>query len=251
MIRIESAQVRMGSKVIVKPCSLSLKPSQLTVILGPNGAGKSTLLKMMAGEYSQLDTQIFYENSPLQQWSIHKRAVHRSVLSQHWHLPFPYKVHEVIKMARPKLSNNIMLDFCRILGLIPLLQQLYPTLSGGEKQRVQLAKALCQLSSVEPKRSVLLLDEPLSAQDLHYQLTIMRLLKAQAQSGQTLVAIMHDLQWASLFADQAILMKAGQIHHMGPTHSVLTPHKLEPIFDTPLLSVQHPTTQQPYPVTAV
>lgn len=254
MITLNTVSLNINGKTLLKPTTITLPSGKITAIIGPNGSGKSTLLKVMAGEFPKLDSQVAYFNRPLLQWSIEQRAKVRSVLSQQWHLPFAYQVWEVINMGNnhqpgTQPSRRLM-SLAESLGLSALMHQDYQTLSGGEQQRVQLARAFLQLADSPISDTLMLLDEPMSAQDLKYQTTILHLLKQQAQQGQTIVIILHDLHLATRFSDFTVLMKKGEITDYGPTHETLSIKRLENVFDTRFNLSQNLVNQETYPVIA-
>ncbi len=251
MIRTESVSLTIAGKTLLQACSCTFETGTFSVLLGPNGAGKSTLLKTISGDFPHLASQVYYDQTPLSKIPVKHRAQRRAVLSQHWHLPFNYRVREVIEMARPGIKPEEYFSLSETLGLTALLERDYTTLSGGEQQRVQLVRTLSQLSKHPIQQTALLLDEPLSAQDLKYQIRIMQLLEQQSRLGRTIIAIMHDLQWAALFADQALLIKTGEIQQAGKPSAVLKPDVLERIFEVNMTTSVHPTTQQEYPVVAL
>lgn len=254
MISLKAVSLSIQGKSLLKPTTITLPSGQITAILGPNGSGKSTLLKVMAGEFPKLDAQVAYFDRPLTQWSIEQRAKVRSVVSQQWHLPFAYQVWEVINMGKDHQSGSRpphqLLSLAESLGLSALMYQDYPTLSGGEQQRVQLARALLQLADSEISSTLMLLDEPMSAQDLKYQTTILHLLKQQAELGQTIVIILHDLHLATRFTDFTVLMKKGEITDYGPTPDMLSIKRLENVFDTRFSLSQNLFNHETYPVIA-
>jgi iron complex transport system ATP-binding protein len=222
----------IGQSVLVRSCTLSLVPGQLTVIVGPNGAGKSTLLKLISGELTPSAGAITSFGQPLAGVPAWRLACRRAVMAQIARLNFPFAAHEVVHLgieglgrARAShLSEHLVAQAMAQADILHLAGRDYQTLSGGEQQRVQFARALCQLEagqSMEP-RQALLLDEPIASLDLCHQLTLLETIRALAQSrGIAVLAILHDLNLAAHFADELVVMDGGEIVARGAPATVL------------------------------
>ena len=152
VISIENVSVHIGNKTVLNAINLDIKPGQVTALLGPNGAGKSTLLKSLCQEVSLSSGGISVLGKPLAQWDRSQLAKSLAVLPQHASLTFPFKVHEVVQMGLYPLTisqhqgHELVDEQLKKVALSALKHRSYPTLSGGEKQRVQLARVLTQLA---------------------------------------------------------------------------------------------------------
>jgi iron complex transport system ATP-binding protein len=253
MIDIKHVSVRIKHKPVLTNINLHIKAGKVTALLGPNGAGKSTLLKSLCQD-NQLDAgQIMLANRPIQDWDRLSLAKNLAVLPQHASLTFPFEVHEVVAMGlypltlSSKQGMTLIDEQLELLSLSALKHRSYPTLSGGEKQRVQLARVLTQLQQAT-QPPVLLLDEPTSALDLAQQHRVLSLARSLAhQQDYAVVVVLHDLNQASRYADELVILERGQIVSQGSAKSTLTPETIkqvwqyEPQFintpgcDTPLL----------------
>lgn len=244
MLATENLTVRLGKKTLLNRISLQLKPGELLALIGPNGAGKSTLLKSLCGELRPAAGQVRLNGKNVRQWSLLERAQLCGVLPQHSTLAFPFSVADVVAMGRSphfRTANSgndstIVRQAMQVTGTDHLRDRNYITLSGGEKQRVHFARILAQIwesSSLGPR--YMLLDEPTSALDpacQHDFLQIARHFCRQQETG--VLAILHDLNLAALYADRIALLHAGRLVIADtPTH-VLTQELIERIFGYPV-----------------
>lgn len=250
MIEARDVSRTIGENKILDRVSLNLKSGELLVILGPNGAGKSTLLQCLAGVQEFDEGTITLEGKNICDYSLHELAIRRAVLSQSLSMPFLFQVQEIVRMGRhpydgvpPHINNEIADDMLKRVGAWELRDRSFTTLSGGEQQRVQLARALAQLS--EAKQHYLLLDEPTSALDLKHQQQILNLARELAAQGAGVLAILHDLNLAALYADRIALMKQGRVCYIGTPEEVLTEAIISEIFDVNISITHHPKTGRP------
>ncbi|AUS67435.1 heme ABC transporter ATP-binding protein [Escherichia albertii] len=215
--------------------SLTFPGGEIVAILGPNGAGKSTLLRQLTG-YLQPDSgecRLF--NKPLNEWSITELAKHRAVMRQNSHMAFPFSVQEVIQMGRHPHRTDVQRDeTTQIMALCDcqaLAHRDYRQLSGGEQQRVQLARLLVQLWEPTPSPKWLFLDEPTSALDIHHQQHLFRLLRQLVHERQfNVCCVLHDLNLAARYADRVVLMQKGRVVAEGKPQDVLTQQTLTMLY---------------------
>lgn len=164
-LSVDRLSYAIGDKAVLKDISVQFQPGSFTALLGPNGAGKSTLLKALCQEIPAARDSIRLGHCPLVDWPRAELAKSLAVLPQHASLTFPFKVHEVVAMGlypltlSQKEGQQLVTKWLTEVEIVHLAQRSYPTLSGGEKQRVQLARVLTQLSQ-SPFPPILLLDEP-------------------------------------------------------------------------------------------
>ena len=229
MLRIENISYRAGRKKIIDGLSCTILPGELTVLLGANGAGKSTLLRLLAGERPPHAGDIWWDRRSLPAIPAAELARMRAVLTQHTVVSLPFTVEEIVMMGRyphyrhhPSVEDRGIVAAClEEMQAGHLKERLFYTLSGGEQQRVQMARVLAQLSGV--KDGMLLLDEPTSSLDwLHQQLCLQKA-RALANAGYMAVIVLHDLNLAAQFADTILLMKGGRLLAAGEKEQVLKP----------------------------
>ena len=177
-LEVRNVSVSIGNKHLLKDISLTLRPGEVVSILGPNGAGKSTLMKVMSRERKPCSGKVILNNR--ENWPLEKQALMLGVLPQSSSLSFPFTVAEVVSLGRipctaSRAENTRIIDETLTkVDAFHLKDRNYTTLSGGEKQRVHLARVLAQLWESCPQGArYLLLDEPTSALDpAHQQLTL-------------------------------------------------------------------------------
>lgn len=239
MLAIDNLIVQVGRRTILDGIDLVAQPGEITAIIGPNGSGKSTLLKAIAGELPHRG-DIRLNGRSLRSIKSTEIAAERAVLPQQSALSFPFTVHEIVAMGARAGGNGLSPDDLQTLPARALAQvdltgfggRLYQDISGGEQQRVQLARVLCQvwrpLHAGIPRW--LLLDEPVSSLDIRHQLLVMEIARDFAAAGGGVVAILHDLNLAALHADRIIALADGRILANGQPSSVLTVEMIERVF---------------------
>jgi len=254
MFEAKSLSFSIRSKPLLEKVSLKITPGQVTAVVGPNGAGKSTLLKLLCGDLSPSNGEVWLNNRPLKQWSALEQAQRRAVLPQHSALSFPFTALEVVLMGRMPhcqgLEGQADYDIARLAlaktESLHLQNRLYPTLSGGEQQRVQLARVLAQIWETSTKaQRYLLLDEPTNNLDLAHQHRTLQLTKSLTQEGIGILTILHDLNLAAQYADQVLVLKAGQAVAVGPPAQIFTPQLVFDVFDLTVFVLPHPLYQGP------
>lgn len=219
--------------------SINVVPGEIVGLIGPNGAGKSTLLKVMCSEISGTGT-IALNGRDVHKWKPKELALHRAILSQHSELNFPLTAYEVVMLGRnPHIvgreresDRQIVRDALELVDAAHLSEQVYPTLSGGEKQRVQLARVLAQIwdvSASDPR--FLLLDEPTSSLDLSHQYLTLEIARSFAAKNTGVLIVIHDIALATAFCDRVYMLKDGQIHSAGRPLAVLNRRSILDVFD--------------------
>lgn len=233
-----SLRVRLGRKPILDDVSISADPGQFTVIVGPNGSGKTTLMRALTGELPY-EGSITLSGHEIAALAPDQLAGQRGVLPQATSLAFPFTVAEVIRIgcetSGAKAQDLIPLALSAV-GLPGFSGRFYQELSGGEQQRVQLARVLAQVWQPVGKAGPrwLFLDEPVSSLDIAHQLGIMRLAADYARRGGGVLAVMHDLNLTALFAQKVILMHQGQVVAQGAPDAVFTDRLLSYAYDCSL-----------------
>ncbi|MCQ1058474.1 heme ABC transporter ATP-binding protein [Photobacterium sp. ZSDE20] len=249
VIEAESLSLNLGGKVLLDDFSLKIKSGQLTALLGPNGAGKSTLLKVLCGEV-EAEGKVNFFGYPRHDWPTSQLARHLGVLPQHSSLTFAFTAQEVVELGALPLelpnaqAQQIAHEKMAMVGVTNLAPRLYPTLSGGEKQRVHFARVLTQLSQAG-EQCVLMLDEPTSALDLAHQHNALIVAKQMAQAGAAVIIVIHDLNLAAQYADRLVIINHGKIQADGPPEQALTAETIESVYGWPVCITQHPVDGYP------
>ena len=235
MLTINHLSASHNRKQFLKVNSLQLMPGEIVAIVGPNGAGKTTLLNTLSTSANNInDIELYYK--PLSLWPRLTLAQHLAVLPQHHQLSFPFTVTEVVEIGATPLTlkgRELAAEvkyWLKFTDTSQLANKLYPQLSGGEKQRVHLARVLLQLSQAQ-QPPLLLLDEPTSAQDLGQQHAMLTKLQQLAkQQNYMIVMILHDLNLASRYCDTLWLLKQGKLVMHDTPSKVLTPQTVNTIW---------------------
>ncbi len=221
MVEVVGVSYRAGGNLILDDVTARFRPGRFNVILGPNGAGKSSLLKVATGLLQPSDGRVTYDGKVVSDFAPGELARTRAVLSQHVELAFPLPVRDVVLMGRyphygrsPAPRDMEIVDRAlEMVGMQDRRAQHYPTLSGGEQQKVQLARVLAQIWSHDgtPEHKYLFLDEPTASLDVHYQIHLLDVARELLAHECTVVAILHDLNVAFHYGDAFFVMEDGRI----------------------------------------
>jgi iron complex transport system ATP-binding protein len=241
IIDAQDVSYEIAGKRILTEVSLALEPGQTTILIGPNGAGKSTLLKLMTGELTPSDGQVTSFGVPLSRMPAWRLACRRAVMAQAQRLNFAFAVHDVVRLgieglgrACPPAERNRMVEAAlEKADMLALASRDYQTLSGGEQQRVQFARVMCQLAAGRSEDPVqaLFLDEPIASLDLCHQLGLMDAAASLGKKdGVAVLAVLHDLNLAARYADRLVAMQNGRIVAHGKPNEVLTDQLLATVF---------------------
>ena len=242
-VELRDVSYAAGSTRILDDVSVHFRPGRFNVVLGPNGAGKSTLLRVATGLVHPGAGSVTYDGEPLAAFDAQRLARMRAVLSQHVELAFPLPVRDVAMMGRyphfrrvPTPHDREIVDAAlALVGMSDRAEQPYSTLSGGEQQKVQLARVLAQIwtedtgAGAAPSR-FLFLDEPTSSLDVHYQLHLLDVARGLLEGRCTVVAILHDLNVALRYADEVVLLDAGRVAWNGGRSEEIPLQVLERVF---------------------
>ncbi len=222
MIDASDITVTLGRKEILHQVNFTAEPGKITAIVGPNGSGKTTLLRALTGDVDHSGSLSMngYDVTGMASWQL---ASLRGVLPQATPLAFPFTVIEVVRlglMAGVSAGDDSLPEraLARV-GLAGYEGRYYQELSGGEQQRTQLARVLCQVWTpmLEGAPRWLYLDEPVSALDIAHQIQVMNIARDFAQEGGGVIAVMHDLNLTGLYADRVVMMKSGRVLAAGKT----------------------------------
>lgn len=247
-----TARLGQSRRPVVDGVSLAVTPGKLTVVIGPNGAGKSTLLRMLAGEMPPQMGRVTLEDRVLGRWRSRERARFLAVLPQSTSLDFAFRVEEVVGLGRLPHGDDetrgrgrrVVGAALAAVGLEGFEDRLYPTLSGGEQQRAQLARCLAQIDLLPDETLAapryLLLDEPISSLDPAHQLTVLALARHLAGRGLGVLAVLHDLGLAATIADELVVMAGGRVVAVGPPGQILTPDLIRAVYGIDALVLANP-----------
>ena len=221
---------------ILKDISFDVEAGTFLAIAGPNGAGKSTLLNLMCGVLTPRSGTVRIEAEPIGSYSTEVLAAKVAVVRQEYVPAFGFTVIEMVLMARTRYfgasgfesraDREAANEALEMTDTAQFASRPLSSLSGGERQRVFIARALAQ------DTSILLLDEPTSFLDLKHQVGVYDLLKtAQREKGKTIVAVTHDINLASQYCDEILLLGGDGSYHTGKPQSVLSCDLIEKVFD--------------------
>ena len=215
MISFDALQAGYGPRAVLKGVSATAEKGELIALIGPNGCGKSTLLKTLCGIFTPTSGSISLDGKTLTSLTLKERAKSIAYLAQSRDAMPAMTVRDVVKLGRApyrgalgKISSNGQKAIDEALRKTQsniFAERRFDELSGGEQVRVLLARALAV------QAPILLADEPIAALDPFYQLSMMTTLKAEADSGKTVIAALHDLSLAAQFASRIWVMHEGGI----------------------------------------
>lgn len=227
VIRLNELDVRIQQKSILKGICLDAKPGEFIGLIGPNGSGKSTLLKSIAGIQPIYDGTLHVAGKEIRTYKSKKLAKLISYVPQDTMLDFDFTVSAIVQMGRHVHSSRFSFDDSESISPVELAMQYTGishlkdrsilSLSGGQQQLVFIAKALAQ------QTPIILLDEPISALDIRFQLQVLTMLKKLSLAGKTIVVVLHDLNLAARFCSKLMLLKEGSVLGYGSTANVLRP----------------------------
>ncbi|KRF02231.1 hypothetical protein ASG87_11025 [Frateuria sp. Soil773] len=245
MLDAREVHLDAGGRPILRDISLRAHPGRLLALVGPNGAGKSSLLNLLAGLGRPSRGEVALDGRPLAEWPLAALARRRAMLSQNVRLGFAFRVEEVVQLGRSPHGDRAMdaadrriVDAAlRAVQAAHLRGRNYLELSGGEQQRVQLARVLAQVWERTDGPAWLLLDEPEASLDIAHQHHVLRHARVLAQQGYGVIAVLHDLNLAARYADEVALLERGRLLHHGPPADALKPRVLSEVYGLPLRRV--------------
>lgn len=231
-IRTDALHAMLGGTEILHGLDFTAGDRSLVGVIGPNGSGKSTLLKCIYRVLKPSEGAVFVDGQPLSEYRVRDSAKKIAVLAQHNFYNFEFTVQDVVLMGRAPhkraLERDSAADFKIVheamerVGVAPLRDRLFSTLSGGEQQRVLLARALAQ------QTPCLILDEPTNHLDIKYQLELLDLVRSL---DRTVIAAIHDLNIAAMYCDTIFVMQSGRIVAAGAPCDVLTRSLIRSVYE--------------------
>ncbi|MFP4125881.1 MAG: heme ABC transporter ATP-binding protein [Alphaproteobacteria bacterium] len=252
MLAAQDVTVAVGGRLLLDRVSLTLAPDELVAVLGPNGAGKSTLLGCLAGARPPTAGRVTLDGRPLAKLEPRALARRRAVLAQNTVITMPAHAEEVVALGRiphaddPAGTRRVVAAALDTADAGPFIARSVATLSGGEQQRVHLARALAQIWPADGTAACyLLLDEPTASLDLAHQAQVMATARALADAGHGVLAILHDLNLAAAVADRLVLLAGGRLAAAGPPAAVLTAERIAAVFAIDVDVVARPDGRGP------
>ncbi|QYZ79063.1 heme ABC transporter ATP-binding protein [Methanofollis formosanus] len=249
MIRAEDLDVRYGDVRVLDAVSLAVNEGTFIGILGPNGCGKTTLIRAISRVIDPAAGAVYVDGRDVGEYSPRELATRLGAVPQETAVSFGFTVEEIVQMGRHpylgRLSSMKEADYavCReamdLTSTTHLADRLITEISGGERQRVLIARALAQ----QPK--AMLLDEPTSHLDINHQIEVLSIIRGLTPAV-TVVAVFHDLNLAAYFCDRVILMEKAKIVAVGTPEEVLTDANIRQVFGVPMMVRTHPLTGRPY-----
>jgi iron complex transport system ATP-binding protein len=217
MISAGNITVTRSGRKLLDDVGIDLHPGRFTVVIGPNGAGKSTLMKVLSGEMAPDEGSVSYFGTAAHLHASADLAKRRAVLPQAVQISFPFTALEIVRMGAVAQGSLQPTEQARKaltrVGLRGFESRAYPSLSGGEQQRVQFARALAQVPDavVGGMPRALFLDEPTASLDLGHQISVLEIARDFASAGGIVLAILHDLNLAAEFADHLVVLDQGRV----------------------------------------
>jgi iron complex transport system ATP-binding protein len=250
MIEVDSIFFRYHQDWVLQDVSFQLRKGEFVGVIGPNGSGKTTLLKILYRLLSPQQGQVFFDRLSLKEMSRGEIAKKIAVVAQETYPAFPFRAIEMVLMGRSPYLGHLMFESPKDLEIakkamewtetLPISQRPIDELSGGERKRVYIARALAQ----EPE--MILLDEPTSNLDIHHQVEFLDLvLSLNREKGLTILMASHDLNLASEYCDRLIFLQNGKIYKMGSPEEVMTRENIEKVYGCEVWVDRNPVSGMP------
>ena len=234
MIEIKGLTKQFGKKPVVEDVSVTIEPGTITSFIGPNGAGKSTFLSMVSRLLEADTGEVLLDQNNVKKWKSSEFAKRVSILRQANHLNVRLTVRELVAFGRYPYSKGRLtaeddkfvdqaIDY---MNLADMQDKFLDELSGGQKQRAFIAMVIAQ------DTDYVLLDEPLNNLDMKHSVQIMKILRRLVDElGKTVVIVLHDINFASVYSDRIVALKNGRLMKNGPTHEIINSDALREIYD--------------------
>jgi iron complex transport system ATP-binding protein len=250
MIEVRSVSFRYHEAWVLQDVSFRVEKGEFVGVIGPNGSGKTTLLKLLYRLLSPQRGEILFELVPMKKMDRRDIAKRIAVVAQETQVLFPFSVLETVLMGRSPYLGRLLFESEKDLEIarkamewtkiLPFSERPIEELSGGERKRVFIARALAQ----EPE--VILLDEPTANLDIQHQIDFLDLiLTLNRERGLTIVMASHDMNIASEFCDRLILLQGGKIYKTGTPEQVVTKENIESVYGCEVWIDQHPVSRMP------
>ena len=238
----EDVALSFGPVDVLGGVDVEVRAGEVLALVGPNGAGKSTLLSVLAGDLTPTRGTVQVDGAPLSEWSTVELAMRRAVLLQQVGLSFPFTVVQSVRMGRApwagldaeELDDEVVYDALVDTDVLQFADRVFMSLSGGERARAALARVLVQ------QAPVLLLDEPTAALDIRHQEQVLDLARRQAERGDAVVVVLHDLGLAAAHADRVMVLSHGTVAALGRPEDVMTEELLGAVYECDVDIITNP-----------
>lgn len=249
LFKVQDCSFNYAERTILQSVSAEFRQGRMYGLIGPNGSGKTTLISLLAGILRPLSGSIFYKDKEIFLYPKSVLAREIAMVPQSFSMEFDYTVFEVVMMGRhpyiPRFSGPAKEDMALVDRAIAMLDiehlrnRYLPNLSGGEHQRVLVARAIAQ------NTPVMILDEATASLDIRHAIDIMAALRHKVDAeGVMVIAAVHDLEMAAAFCDELVVLKEGRVHAAGPVAGIMSEEMLDAVFNVGA-KVEIPDTGQP------
>ena len=234
MIQIKGLSKSFGKKPVVENVSLTIEPKKITSFIGPNGAGKSTLLSMVSRLLDADTGEVLLDQNNVKKMKSNEFAKRVAILKQANHINVRLTVRELVSFGRYPYSKGrlneedekIVDQAIEYMNLSDMQDKFLDELSGGQKQRAFISMVIAQ------DTEYILLDEPLNNLDMKHSVQIMKILRQLVDElGKTVVIVLHDINFASVYSDRIVALKDGRLIKDGPTNEIITSESLREVYD--------------------
>jgi len=234
MIQIKGLSKSFGKKPVVENVSLTIEPKKITSFIGPNGAGKSTLLSMVSRLLNADTGEVLLDQTDVKKMKSNEFAKRVAILKQANHINVRLTVRELVSFGRYPYSKGrlnaedekIVDQAIEYMNLGDMQDKFLDELSGGQKQRAFISMVIAQ------DTEYILLDEPLNNLDMKHSVQIMKILRQLVDElGKTVVIVLHDINFASVYSDRIVALKDGRLVKDGPTNEIITSESLREVYD--------------------
>lgn len=234
MIEIKGLTKRFGNKSVVEDVTVTIEPKTITSFIGPNGAGKSTLLSMVSRLLDADTGEVLLDQTNIKKWKSSEFAKRVSILKQSNFLNVRLTIRELVSFGRYPYSRGRLSaedekfvdKAIEYMNLTDIQDKFLDELSGGQRQRAFIAMVIAQ------DTDYILLDEPLNNLDMKHSVQIMKILRELVDElGKTVVIVLHDINFASVYSDRIVALKDGKLVKDGPTHEIINSESLKEIYD--------------------
>ncbi|MCG8323797.1 MAG: heme ABC transporter ATP-binding protein [Cytophagales bacterium] len=236
MLIAKNISYSIRNKSILRDVDLTLETGEFKAIVGPNGAGKSSLLKIITGENKSYKGKVHYHGKMLNAFKINEISKVRAVLPQESQVNFPFTVSEIVEMGRSTFRDKksqldkIVKAVMQNTNITHLRDRSYHSLSGGEKQKVQLTRVMAQMWGSSNLSRFIFLDEPTASLDMAQQHQMMGLAKKLSKNNIGVLAVIHDLNLAIQYADNIVFMRQGEVICQGKVKDIMRKENIETTF---------------------
>lgn len=251
LINIESLNWKYGNTNVLKNIDLEFHSNKIYGLIGPNGSGKTTLLRNITRSLNTPSNTVFFKNKDLNDYSTKELSRMISYVPQSTDIEFEFSVMDIVMMGRSphlrrfqsesKSDIDIVENAMKLTNVTHLKFKNISEVSGGERQRVIIARALAQ------QTELIILDEPVSQLDIHHQVEILDILKnLVSKKDITVILSLHDLNIASEYCDELVLMNSGEVFKVGDVETIITSDNINEVYGLPTLVIENPLSQKPH-----